>query len=395
MRFLLQSRTLSSTLELHFDFNHNTNPCQFQEVLVVETSQVLPDLAQCLLALPWHTLRALAKANGCSFNGRWTQAQAANALADALRHPERLVALLPTLSPGAQAALRHLCSAGGSLVYADFTFRYGVLTPYRPWRATNPVKPWETPASPTEELFYSGLVFPFTLGTSRHPLRVLAVPTDFHPTLAVLFAPLPVETQSGVATPTTAGNVWTENLLAFLSFLQRESPRPLHGRWLPPSMLRTLAALFHPPYAPATPPHSELAWPYLAFLHFLAERAGLVALSAGHLQPTTAAWEWLAAPEATRWQQLWDAWSASDSENTALWHRYRLPLWHEETPQQRFREFCAAMRERPPQQEAPDSYLDALEIHAPELFRPAIAFRQQKATQQGKAPAVDTYQYPP
>lgn len=192
---------------------------------------VLPELLHCLRALPWHTLRALAKANGCPFNGKWTQLQAAEALTQTLGRPERLAAFFPALPAVAQAALRQLYRAGGALTHLEFTFRYGNLRPYRPWRADAPRAPWEEPAAPTEKLFYCGLVFPYDLGTPRHPLLVFVLPADYHPALASLLARAPAEAPV-CSTPETA-SAWPEDLLTLLSYLHREQPSPLHGRWLP------------------------------------------------------------------------------------------------------------------------------------------------------------------
>jgi len=59
------------------------------------------------------------------------------------------------------------------------------------------------------------------------------------------------------------------------------------------------------------PARSERQWPYLAFLHYLAERAGLVGVIGDLLKPTPAALTWLDMPESARWQALWEAWRAS------------------------------------------------------------------------------------
>jgi hypothetical protein len=120
---------------------------------------------------------------------------------------------------------------------------------------------------------------------------------------------------------------------------------------------------------------SERQVPYLAFLHYLAERAGLVSLVGAHLRPTAAALAWLDATQQSRWEHLWRSWCASGPENADLWKRYELPLSAEPDPPQRFQQVCKLLAALPPQGESLTSYLHKARETDPSLFRPATSYQ--------------------
>jgi hypothetical protein len=170
-----------------------------------------------------------------------------------------------------------------------------------------------------------------------------------------------------------------EHAFAFLSYLNRVDVTPLHGRWLAPRHYRALAPFLAPHDEATTAARSERQARYLAFLHYLAERAGLVALLAGRLVPTTEAARWLGLSLRERLERLWRAWGAETEANDALWARYHLPLGAIDRPTARFRRLCGCLTELPPQDEAPSPYLRRLADYAPDLFRPPTAYRHWAA----------------
>lgn len=100
--------------------------------------------------------------------------------------------------------------------------------------------------------------------------------------------------------------------------------RPLHGRWLPPSALRTVNERLR--FGENLDEvRSELRTGRLRFLHYLAEASGLVAVQAGVLKPTVEAWRWLDLPSDERWRRLLHALAADLKARDRLWDRYRLP----------------------------------------------------------------------
>jgi hypothetical protein len=327
-------------------------------------------LQHCLTAQSWHTLYALSRANAIPFHGQWTQPEAAAALVIAFQE-RSLAPLLDTLSSEARAALRTLLRAGGQMARTAFIYRFGEFHPYRPWRDDARPEPWTQPRSPTEQLVYRGLIFPLNLGTTERPVHVFALPVDYR---AALQAALDIEVQPlTVAQPDAPTLV--QHLFAFLSYLNRESVTPLHGRWLAPRHFRALAPFLEPYADPAKTARSELQFRYLAFIHYLAERLGLVDRVAGYLRPTSTAWGWLDTPLQAQYQALWEAWRESSEANRALWHRYRLPPQDEDEPPERLQQLIGLLARHPPEGVTPAAYLDALQTRAPALFRPQTAYQ--------------------
>jgi hypothetical protein len=334
------------------------------------------DVRTCLAAQNRRALIALARANGWPFDTARSKAAAVETLAQRVESLTRLAAVCAGLTPELQTALRALLDAGGQMARGDFVYRFGELRPYRPWRADSPAAPWENPISPTEALFYRALIFPINLGTPERPQPAIVLPQEYHATLAALFHTPPSPSPPPSLSPPLP---LLSDLFTWLSFLNRIAVRPLHQRWLPPWTLRALAAWITTA-APSAPSRSERRWPYLAFLHYLAERAALVGLTGGLLKPTAAALAWLELPEPARWQSLWTVWSVPDAENAALWTRYRLPLTATEDPPARFAQVCAALRTTLTGSPIALPVLwDTLQQRAPELFRPTTAYQSWAA----------------
>ena len=329
------------------------------------------DLRACLTAQSRRLLAAIARANGWPFDTSCPKANNVETLVQRLKPAGWLDSILSVLPPEATVALCALLAAGGHIPQGDFTHHFGVLRPYRPWREDSPVAPWKTPVSPTEVLFYRGLVFPINLGTRNRPQPAIVLPIEYHAALSGLL-PTPQPCPSLSLSPPLS---ILSDLFTWLSFLNREMVHPLHGRWLPPSALRALSAWLTTGNR-ADPLRSERQWPYLAFLHYLAERAGLVGVIGGALKPTASALAWLETPQPTRWQALWDVWRAQTQENAALWARYRLPLAIEDDPPVRFAQLCDALQPLLSGSPLAQSVLwDMLEMHAPALFRPVTAYQ--------------------
>lgn len=333
-------------------------------------SAAAPTLAACLQTQSWHTLYALAQANQLPFNGRWSKTQAVAALSPRLAAPERLAALLPTLPVEAHNALRDLLAAGGWLPQPLLIARYGALRPYRPWRAGSPRTPWLDPATPTETLFYRGLLFPLNLGDRRRPQRVFALPADYHAFLTLRLVPAPLPPAPPAPSPSPPPLL--TQLFVLLSYLHRAAPRPLPGGWLPPAALRTLATFLPTPPEPPASPRSERQCPALAFLHYLAERAGLLNPAAATLTLAPTALDWLAQPPAAQLRALWAGWSARTPENAARWQHYRLPLAAEPDPPARLPQLGALLSRWPP---GTAFTLADLTTAEPALLRPAAPYR--------------------
>ena len=160
------------------------------------------------------------------------------------------------------------------------------------------------------------------------------------------------------------------DMFAFLSFLNRQDIQPIWGRWLPPTALRALNPHLNHPADLSAARSERRDSPYIAFLHYLAERADLAALSGQHLKLTLAAHEWLAAPARSRLERLWKVWIDESAENLALWQTYHLPGWQMEDALDRFRRLLTHLARRAPgQAQSTADFLDHLINLDPPLFR--------------------------
>ncbi len=327
-------------------------------------------LRYCLERQSWHTLRALARAVALPFDSNWPKPEAIERLATYLGQVAYLRQSFGALSSESRAALRRLVEAGGQLSQGDFTYHSGELRPYRPWKRNASPSPWTAPGSPAEELLYKGLIFPLDLGTRSHPLLTIVVPVEYRDSLWQLLGLHPAT----FSAPLSSHRLF-EHLFQWLSFLNRTAVRPLHGRWLPPGAFRQIALLIGEPAGAAATAGSERQVPYLAFLHYLAECAGLVTLNGAHLRPTAVALGWLDAPQRSRWEHLWRSWGAPGPENVSLWKRYELPLADEPDPPQRFQQVCKLLAALPPQGEALTFYLNKARETDPALFRSATSYQ--------------------
>ena len=273
----------------------------------------LPTLHSALEQATWRHLYALARAHGLRVSNRWTKTDLAASLESHLGQPQTVQTIIPQLPPAVHDALRALVHADGRLPLLAFTRQFGVIQPYKPWRKekTDPA-PWLQPTTPASHLCYLGLFFALPAKPKPGETAAACIPAEILEQMRPLFAP------SGAALalrPTPRPGLPPDFLwhLALLVAAPAAAPIALRNqRWLPPSFLKTLAARLGLDQTPGfVLRRSERAMPYLAFLHYVAECAGL--LSHGpHLQLTALGWQWLAAPTADRWQQIWHSLTHAD-----------------------------------------------------------------------------------
>lgn len=281
----------------------------------------------------WYDLRSTAHAHGLPFHTKHTKAQVYDRLYHHLVDEGRLKRRFKQLSDEERAALAVLQAGGGSLRLHHFQKSYGEIRVYRPWREDGtPKQPWKSPQTVAEKLWYLGFI---EIIKGRPDQAVL--PDE----VAVLLPPLPHPRPALQASQTVhqgEGVNPCENLCLdialLLGILLYQAVRPLHGRWLPPSVLRAVNQRLTPPFdsiplqgegVGGEVPRSELQTGRLRFLHYLAEAGGLVAVQGGCLRPTVAAWKWLRLPASVRWQGLLNAVKGDFARCDRLWDRYRLP----------------------------------------------------------------------
>lgn len=272
----------------------------------------------------WYDLRSTAHAHGLTFHTRQSKTQVYQRLYRSLVIEGVLRRRFKQLSEAECDALRALQVAGGSLPLYLFQKTYGKIRFYRPWREDGtPQYPWKRPQSTTEKLWYLGFI-ELVKGKPNQvvlPDEVTALLPPLPPIEPAEKPPLRV---GGKDSGVESAEIVCIDLAVLVGTLLHHDVHPLHGRWLPPSMFRSVNACLHMPEN-LDGIRSELKTSRLRFLHYLAEAAGLVAVQAGILKPTVQAWRWLDLPPDERWQALRDAMNADLKGRIRLWDRYRFP----------------------------------------------------------------------
>lgn len=340
------------------------------------------DTISCLLRYPWRTLTALAAVYDVPAHHRHPKEQVARELSDVIH--ACLSQTLAILNPDARAALRSLAQADAlTFPQPDFVARFGLLHPYRPWAPHVPPAPWPTPPSPAATIVHYGLAYPLNLGTRQRPLHAVILPHDLHMRISE-------STNQRIngsarqrinesARPLIGASAHLHNLdvdlFTFLSYLNRQDHPVRHGRWLSPRALQALNQYLSPPDDLGSG-RSELQAARIPFIHYLAERAGLVGLIGDCLKPTLTAQEWLAAPRPRRLRILWDAWREPCDDNHALWSRYRLPALQEDDDLlARFHALLESLAACPIGPLGyPTGLIETLAYHNPALLRPQATY---------------------
>ena len=344
-------------------------------------------LYDSLMAQSLRTIEAISRARAFPFDTHASKAKSARRLADLLLRPNTVRAAWKSLSDEARGALRDLARRPDPIPREDFIYRYGEFRPHKPWRDDAPRRPWLEPISPAERLLYSGLVLALNLGTSKRPLWVIALPDEIRAALAGLL-PLPPAPRVSPPTSPQSRSQIDRQVFTLLSFLNTRDVQALWGRWLPPKMaqglIERLALLAYPePFGGDDAPiRSELAIPRLTFIHYLAERAGLLDISGAgrYLKPTLLVKAWLSTPPARRIETLWNAWLKADKAAGDLWRRYRLPTVGDDDPLARLRGLIRALKMLPLDEAVPlDAFLDELSRDDPALLRPDASYAAWEA----------------
>jgi hypothetical protein len=282
----------------------------------------LPTLHDCLAAAAWRHLLAIAASLGLPRSTRWRKADLVADLHARLSQTDLLRQIVAGLTLPAQAALRALLAADGTLPAIAFAAHYGTPRPYRPWRG-EAGEPWRTPASPAERLWYLGLLHFRPPRPTAGAIQQAILPADL---LAPLRELLPsAATERPLTLRPRPGHppdpAWHVALL--LAAVTAAPLTPLAGHWLPPTALTAWAERTGLTQDPGyLRRRSERDQPYLAFLHLLAEAAEL--LTGGAVFGVTpVGWQWLSEPPAARLAMLWQAWRRAAAADLA--HPYRFP----------------------------------------------------------------------
>ncbi len=266
-------------------------------------------LEQCLIDSDPERLEAIASRWGLNLPRR--RSEAAAALAAHIAIAGALQQAWEELPPDEQAALLALQAAGGSMPWATFARRWGQVRAMGPGRLARE-RPWENPATPSEGLWYRGLLFRTFVEGPAGLYEVALLPSElqtFLPTAPTAPAP----TLAPVAPPPDlcpADDHLLDDACTLLAYLQNRPLRPGPQDEWPAGDETRLSRQFRGPAAGR-----------LALLRHLAQRLNwLRADRNGLLRPdpeTVTAW--LQAASGEQRMVLARAWRDSPAWND-LWH---------------------------------------------------------------------------
>lgn len=255
-------------------------------------------LARCLVDTDPLRLEVIARS--------WLEAEALNPLPEraellaALRarmsDPETVQRVWDSLSPQEQEALARLLAVGGKTAWLTFLRRWGEVRPMGPGRMMRE-RPWESPISVAEALWYRGLVF----------RTVVEGPTGFYDAAVVpeeLRALLPISPDSllrleplpSPSSPPAPSDAFLDDFCTYLAYLQVYPQRALREE-------DGLEARLRPFLQDADPGRLRLIRHLVRRLGWLRQdRLGYLRLVP---EPVT---EWLKAPSPRQRLALAEAW---------------------------------------------------------------------------------------
>lgn len=242
------------------------------------------------------------------------RAEASEQLAGAMARPEAVAATWERLTIDEQRALADLLASEGRLPFSQFTRLYGELRPMGPARRERE-KPWLSPASVTEALYYRGLVVRTFEHVAAGAQEFIAIPQDLIELLPRPEDSLPAE-PGYTATPprrvegghpTAPDDICT--LLAYLLLREVDA-----RAWLADEPVEAIDRHLRRPSPPA----------YRALLTRLAYDLNLIEDKKAAGLPVTlvnrdAARPWLEAPRTHQLRSLAETWLGSTAWNDLVY----------------------------------------------------------------------------
>jgi len=182
-------------------------------------------------------LELIARTHGIPFSRRQPKAHGLAALRESLEGGA-LVKAFAALDSNAIGALQALVAAGGYIPLISFKHHFGEIRPYKPWRVphraylfTETVRhPWRAPLSVAERLYHLGMI-------QIHDWEMVEIVADVAAWLPAIpqaqpeYPPMP--------RPVLDGRLaLLRDVAALLGGVMQVECRPVHGRWLPLSVLQ-------------------------------------------------------------------------------------------------------------------------------------------------------------
>jgi len=274
----------------------------------------MKNLRQCLIDCDMAMLRVIAERRGIELTSN-CQREVVEQLAEALVQPESIDSVLEKLRPQEREALESLVSEGGRKKFHLFVHQYGEVRAFGPGSLERE-RPWESPVSAAEGLWYSGLIYRAFDEVEGQTSEFIFVPQDVLPLLPEVEKEPPTFVVEVVSTPLVIREgdlTLVQDTCAFLSYLQNEHVKPLKDGSLARRDIERINQRF-------LVKEDEDETERLAFLHHFCQRLGLAHTSdEGFLKPNPPeAKRWLKATRAEQLLALQTAWRDDPGWNE-LW----------------------------------------------------------------------------
>ena len=175
--------------------------------------------------------------------------QVVKALTKFMLDPTNVEEIVESLPAPIRQALDYVLSMGGRVPLSDFIRRYGPLRDMGPGRRDRE-KPWRTPASPVEALWYRGLIARAFADTRFGPQEYAFIPTDMYSLLPKPSLKTGSEPLGQLADPPPrsqpATSAAVDDATTLLAALRRQ---PCTEMEMPPTRRQALAPFLRQPLA--------------------------------------------------------------------------------------------------------------------------------------------------
>jgi len=272
----------------------------------------MKDLSLCLREYPSVLLEALAQIWAVESPARRVDTLAEQ-IAAAMTQLDKAKEILGILSDREREALATVLSAGGAIRAYLLYRQYGNIRPLGP----NPMrrlKPWASPQTPTEGLFYRGLLFRTYGVLGEYRGEILFIPPQLLAVLPPMRKKPPVFTVETVPPPKVIladGDALCQDILIVLAYLRRESIRSRRASLLSKEAINRLSERWW----------GEREEERLALIQRLLWRLRFVEQQRGYIRPAITARDWLRASEIERHRVLLEAWQGDPSGHELQWVR--------------------------------------------------------------------------
>jgi len=287
------------------------------------------DLRVCLENYPVPMLRAIAYSQGIKTKNE-TKSELIDRIMDHVLRPEIIAMNLAMLTVEERAALDRVIAAGGKIAVHGLAREFGEVRRLGAGRLER-LKPWIKPQTPTERLYYLGMIYLGFAAIDDYRGQVFFIPPEILSQLPAVSAPPPQFEVRILADPPTqvfpANQMVVYDAFVLLCAMQRNHAAGPHesgenlSPHLPfsPGMMAFLKDRLSVSAVPGLPAAEESR--RLTFLLRLIEKMGLVKESDGSYWQLDlgAVRDWLELPLDKRLLAMQTAWR-NDRRWNELWH---------------------------------------------------------------------------